>query len=107
MPRKRFIGAALALCAAGSTLLASSAYAELDEVNSKKLRNAVTINGVMKHERALQAIANANDGTRASGTPGYDASAAYVEGAPGAARATRSSSRSSRSRSSASSRSRR
>jgi len=80
MPRKRFIGAALALCAAGSTLLASSAYAELDEVNSKKLRNAVTINGVMQHERALQAIANANGGTRASGTPGYDASAAYVKG---------------------------
>ena len=80
MPRKRFIGAALALCAAGSTLLASSASAQLDEVNSKKLRDAVTINGVMQHERALQAIANANDGTRASGTPGYDASAAYVKG---------------------------
>ena len=30
---------------------------------------------------ALQAIADANDGTRASGTPGYDASAAYVRSA--------------------------
>jgi Zn-dependent M28 family amino/carboxypeptidase len=79
MPRKRFIGAALAACAAGSTLLAPSASAELDEVNSKKLRNAVTINGMMQHERAFQAIANANGGTRASGTPGYDASAAYVK----------------------------
>ena len=80
MPRKRFIGAALALCAAGSTLLASSASAQLDEVNTKKLRDAVTVNGMMQHERALQAIANANGGTRASGTPGYDASAAYVKG---------------------------
>ena len=32
----------------------------------------------MGHERALQTIANANGGTRASGTPGYDASVAYV-----------------------------
>ena len=33
----------------------------------------------MKHEKALQKIANDNDGTRASGTPGYDASLAYVK----------------------------
>ena len=32
----------------------------------------------MAHERALQSIANANGGTRASGTPGFDASVAYV-----------------------------
>ncbi len=32
------------------------------------------------HELALQAIADANDGTRASGTPGYDQSADYVAG---------------------------
>jgi len=80
MPRKRLIAAALTLGAAGSALLAPAASAELDEVNSKKLRQAVTINGVMQHERALQAIANANGGTRASGTPGYAASAAYVKG---------------------------
>jgi Zn-dependent M28 family amino/carboxypeptidase len=33
---------------------------------------------VREHQAALQAIANANGGTRAAGTPGYDASVAYV-----------------------------
>jgi Zn-dependent M28 family amino/carboxypeptidase len=42
------------------------------------LRNAVTVAGVMEHEAALQAIADANGGTRASGTPGYTASVDYV-----------------------------
>ena len=50
----------------------------LDEVNTKKLRDGVTVGGILAHERVLQRIANQNDGTRASGTPGYDASAAYV-----------------------------
>jgi Zn-dependent M28 family amino/carboxypeptidase len=76
MPRKALLGVALALV--GAALLPPAASAELDEVNSKKLRDAVTINGMLQHERALQQIANANMGTRASGTPGYDASAAYV-----------------------------
>ena len=42
------------------------------------LRNAVTVAGVMEHELALQAIADTNGGTRASGTPGYAASVDYV-----------------------------
>jgi len=50
----------------------------VDEVNTKKFRDSVTVNGIMGHQRAFQTIANANGGTRASGTPGYDASAAYV-----------------------------
>ena len=33
----------------------------------------------MEHQRALQQIANADGGNRASGTPGYDASVAYVK----------------------------
>ena len=33
---------------------------------------------VLEHERVFQRIANQNGGTRASGTPGYDASATYV-----------------------------
>ena len=78
MPQGRLFRVALALGVAGSALLAPTASAALDEVNSKKLRDAVTINGVLAHERALQQIANLNGGTRASGTPGYDASAAYV-----------------------------
>ena len=35
---------------------------------------------VIGHLEALQGIADANGGTRASGTPGYDASADYVAG---------------------------
>ena len=49
-------------------VLAPSAFA-LDDVNTKKLRDAVTVNGILGHERALQRIANMNGGTRASGTP--------------------------------------
>jgi Zn-dependent M28 family amino/carboxypeptidase len=50
----------------------------IDNVNTKKLRKAVTVSGILQHERAFQRIANNNDGTRASGTPGYTASANYV-----------------------------
>jgi Zn-dependent M28 family amino/carboxypeptidase len=60
-------------------VLAPSAFA-LDEVNTKKLRDAVTVNRILGHERALQQIANMNGGTRASGTPGFRASVDYVKG---------------------------
>src|SRR6476469_8105237 len=56
-----------------------SSAAAVDDINTKKLRDAVTVSGILGHERALQRIANQNGGTRASGTPGYDASAAYVK----------------------------
>ncbi len=49
-----------------------------DNVNTNPLTKAVTVAGILSHERAFQQIANQNDGTRASGTPGYDASADYV-----------------------------
>jgi Zn-dependent M28 family amino/carboxypeptidase len=50
-----------------------------DNVDTTALTNGVTVNGIMQHERKFQKIANENNGTRASGTPGYDASADYVE----------------------------
>ena len=56
----------------------STAALAIDDVNTRKLERAVTVNGILQHERVLQRIANNNGGTRASGTPGYDASAAYV-----------------------------
>ena len=56
----------------------STAAVAIDDVNTNKLERAVTVNGILQHERVLQRIANNNGGTRASGTPGYDASAAYV-----------------------------
>ncbi|MFF3070580.1 M20/M25/M40 family metallo-hydrolase [Kitasatospora sp. NPDC057936] len=43
------------------------------------LTRGVTTNGIMTHVRALQRIADHNDGLRASGTDGYDAAADYVE----------------------------
>ena len=44
----------------------------------EKLLECVTAEGVNEHITAFQAIADANDGDRAAGTSGYDASAAYV-----------------------------
>lgn len=42
------------------------------------LAECVTLEGVRAHQTALQAVAAAHGGTRASGTPGHDASVAYV-----------------------------
>jgi Zn-dependent M28 family amino/carboxypeptidase len=43
-----------------------------------KLLECVTVDGVRAHQAAFQAAADANGGTRAAGTPGYDASVDYV-----------------------------
>jgi aminopeptidase Y len=43
-----------------------------------KLLECVDVAGVREHQAAFQAIADANGGTRASGTGGYDASVDYV-----------------------------
>ena len=74
--RRTALGAVAVLMTAG-LLTPTQAFA-VDDVNSSKLRKAVTVNGILQHERALQRIADQNDGIRASGTPGYDASAKYV-----------------------------
>lgn len=44
----------------------------------KKLLDCVTVEGARSHQAAFQAIADANGGTRAAGTPGYDGSVEYV-----------------------------
>lgn len=44
----------------------------------RKLLECVTLEGTLEHLEAFQAIADAHGGTRASGTPGYDASVDYV-----------------------------
>jgi len=66
-----------AVVASASLLIPATAQA-IDDINTRKLRNAVTANGIMAHERVFQRIANENGGTRAAGTAGHDASAAYV-----------------------------
>jgi Zn-dependent M28 family amino/carboxypeptidase len=63
-----FIGAFVYAPAAGA-----------DDINETQgFRKAVTLAGIREHQAAFQSIANANDGTRSSGTPGFDASAQYV-----------------------------
>jgi hypothetical protein len=57
----------------------SAAPAALAATNdSQKLRDAVTLKQIRRHQQEFQNIANANGGTRASGTPGYDRSVDYV-----------------------------
>jgi Zn-dependent M28 family amino/carboxypeptidase len=53
---------------------AQAAGAEL----SQRLRDAVGAPGISRHLAELNRIAAANGGNRAAGSPGYDASAAYV-----------------------------
>jgi Zn-dependent M28 family amino/carboxypeptidase len=59
-------------------VLPATPAAAIDQVNTQKLRQAVTVSGILGHERVFQRIANQNDGTRASGTSGYKASVDYV-----------------------------
>jgi len=46
---------------------------------SLDLQRAVTVNGIRLHLAALQRIADANDGTRAAGTPGNVATVNYIK----------------------------
>ncbi len=67
---------------AGAALLVattiSPAEAEANNNTSRKLREAVTAQGIGEHLAALDEIGKANGGTRASGTPGYAASKDYI-----------------------------
>ena len=80
---------ALASCGGGedsidarqSPLAASDPSCALRINNTQeKLLQCVTLEGVRRHQAALQAIADANGGVRAAGTPGYDESVAYIVG---------------------------
>lgn len=86
--RRRAIAVAIAVAVAGSmVLLAGPANAgggggghggghRPDPVD--QLTKAVTLQGALRHLDAFQRIANQNNGTRASGSPGFTASADYV-----------------------------
>ena len=65
--KKALIAAIAALIAA---FIAAPAASAIDRVNTGELRNGVTVDGILEHERALQDIAIANDGNRAATTPG-------------------------------------
>jgi Zn-dependent M28 family amino/carboxypeptidase len=68
---------AIVACVAASLLLAPAASA-IDRVDTRQLREGVTLDGILEHARAFQSIAIANDDNRAATTPGYDASVTYV-----------------------------
>ena len=75
MHRRLIVLAVLALAA---LLVAVPAATPAGGTDTTALRNAVTVSGITAHEKALQQIANRNDGTRAAGTSGYAASVNYV-----------------------------
>jgi Zn-dependent M28 family amino/carboxypeptidase len=75
-PRRRWAVPAL-LVLASPALVATPAVAA-GETDTAALREAVTVDGISEHLAVFQAIAEANGGNRASGTPGFDASGAYV-----------------------------
>jgi Zn-dependent M28 family amino/carboxypeptidase len=72
--------AALAVLPGGVALAAPSSAACGSRTNNTydKLLECVRVEGVRKHQAALQAIATANGGNRFSGFAGYDASVRYV-----------------------------
>ena len=59
--------AAFVVTALGAASVARTAVG----ADTSELRDAVAVSGVMTHQNALPAIADANNGTRAAGTPGY------------------------------------
>ncbi|WNV91602.1 M28 family metallopeptidase [Umezawaea sp. Da 62-37] len=74
---------AIAAAAALALIVAPTAYAgpkaePVGPALATKLTKAVTADGVNRHLIALQRLADRNNGTRAVGTPGYDASVEYV-----------------------------
>lgn len=78
--RYRAVGAATL---AGTLVLVAAQPAPagalpIDQVYAKLLVKQVEGTNVHRHMTALQSIANANGGTRAAGTTGYDASRDYV-----------------------------
>ncbi|MGH3327618.1 MAG: M28 family metallopeptidase [Streptomycetales bacterium] len=78
--RRGLLAATAALALAVPVVLAPSALADPAKHSSEKLQKAVTLDGVKRHLRVFQAIADHNDGIRASGTSGFEVSADYVAG---------------------------
>ena len=83
---RKILASAATAALATSLLAAAPAVARDDSrtttptngVDTSRLEQGVTVNGMLQHLRELQVIANENDGNRASGLPGHTASADYV-----------------------------
>ena len=79
MVRKPRLRAALAVATVTTMLLGTVVTANAAvPTDTSELREAVTADAIMDHLAELQKIADNNGNTRASGTPGYDASVDYI-----------------------------
>ncbi|WP_256214473.1 M20/M25/M40 family metallo-hydrolase, partial [Arthrobacter sp. ov118] len=80
--RKGTAAIAAAILVAVSLLLSGCSPSRLDPaspVDARSVLEAFRSRDVAAHMEALQRVADANDGNRASGTSGYEESARYVE----------------------------
>ena len=80
LPARKLAVATATVCVAALVSTSATAVAKGPDPSkqSRDFRKAVTVRGVAQHLDALQSVADANGGTRASGTPGYTASKNYV-----------------------------
>lgn len=78
MNRNQRVGFGVVAATALVALTGTAVYAAVP-TDTSALREAVTADAIMDHLAELQEIADANDDTRASGTPGYDLSVDYIE----------------------------
>jgi Zn-dependent M28 family amino/carboxypeptidase len=76
--RKFAIGTAVALVLALAAPGTAAVAAQPATGHAPKLPKLVTLKNIRKHQQALQTIATANGGTRASGEPGFTVSKKYV-----------------------------
>jgi Zn-dependent M28 family amino/carboxypeptidase len=73
------IGAVSAAAGVAGTLMLATTVQAAVTVDTEPLRDAVTVEAVMDHLEAFQAIADANGDNRQAGTDGHDASVDYVD----------------------------
>jgi Zn-dependent M28 family amino/carboxypeptidase len=81
MLRRSGLAALAVLVLIGAVLVGTSPAPAAVGTDSTALRSAVTLAGVRAHQAALQAIADANGGSRVAGAQGHIDSAEYVYGA--------------------------
>src|SRR5262245_40333664 len=72
------LAAVLGLAVSASAPGASPSCESRPNNTFDKLLDCVTLDGARAHQAALQAIATANNGSRQSGTPGFDESVDYA-----------------------------
>ncbi|KAJ8658730.1 hypothetical protein O0I10_005454 [Lichtheimia ornata] len=72
------ITAALAACSYAIPGLQQTPFTTHSESLSQQLQDSLTIEGLLRHSRKLQAIADENGGTRVFSSPGHNATLAYI-----------------------------